>query len=468
MQSRFAAAVAALLTGPCIAEDVRLVEPGHLAPSGNAAEDAADAQAIAKLVDMNEGLERDGDHLRMFADMEEHLAAKERAEAQVKRDDSKAIAKATWLDTSNANMTKEELIAQAHDVKKLNAIAVREENDARALDSDAQKRRDQAQKLFQKVDADLKKEQADGDALEADALTEGSNFWFQPEGPPTTAPPKPQPPKPQQDGKAQSDRVGQLAAKASARLAEKNVAKTVSNVAKQASLPTAKSTASPMDEQDELDAEQMARVAEIELQQAEIERKEASKMRGDGQAIRRAAKIEVGRAAAGIERAMGDESDRAMLRKAVDAERAERDSDADQLENVANQEQRDAEALERDAKRVQADAEQLHRAVIEGLHAAAAAKSSSITSQTAAIAASPHGHASVINAVAEQSVKAEAAQRVSCGGHEAASCAACPGESGGAWCHGDCQWAAGLCVLAGAQQHASFVQTIGSIQSFQA
>jgi len=38
------------------------------------------------------------------------------------------------------------------------------------------------------------------------------------------------------------------------------------------------------------------------------------------------------------------------------------------------------------------------------------------------------------------------AAKVSCGGHEAGSCAECPGIHGAAWCNGDCYWSEGSCI----------------------
>lgn len=37
---------------------------------------------------------------------------------------------------------------------------------------------------------------------------------------------------------------------------------------------------------------------------------------------------------------------------------------------------------------------------------------------------------------------------VSCGGHHALSCAACPQGHGAGWCHGDCKWSNNKCVKA--------------------
>lgn len=36
---------------------------------------------------------------------------------------------------------------------------------------------------------------------------------------------------------------------------------------------------------------------------------------------------------------------------------------------------------------------------------------------------------------------------VSCGNHDADSCEECPQGNGGAWCHGDCEWVPGKCLL---------------------
>ena len=36
---------------------------------------------------------------------------------------------------------------------------------------------------------------------------------------------------------------------------------------------------------------------------------------------------------------------------------------------------------------------------------------------------------------------------VSCGGHEAKSCAECPQGNGANWCNGDCQWINDECIF---------------------
>ena len=37
------------------------------------------------------------------------------------------------------------------------------------------------------------------------------------------------------------------------------------------------------------------------------------------------------------------------------------------------------------------------------------------------------------------------AKRVSCGNHEAPSCADCPQGNGAVWCNGECSWSNGMC-----------------------
>ncbi len=39
------------------------------------------------------------------------------------------------------------------------------------------------------------------------------------------------------------------------------------------------------------------------------------------------------------------------------------------------------------------------------------------------------------------------AKRVSCGNHEASSCADCPQGNGAVWCNGECTWSNEMCQL---------------------
>ena len=38
-------------------------------------------------------------------------------------------------------------------------------------------------------------------------------------------------------------------------------------------------------------------------------------------------------------------------------------------------------------------------------------------------------------------------EQVSCGNHKADSCDKCPQGNGALWCHGDCAWVKGQCIL---------------------
>ena len=43
----------------------------------------------------------------------------------------------------------------------------------------------------------------------------------------------------------------------------------------------------------------------------------------------------------------------------------------------------------------------------------------------------------------------ESGNSVSCGGHQANTCAECPQGNGAGWCNGDCVWESGSCVATG-------------------
>ena len=52
---------------------------------------------------------------------------------------------------------------------------------------------------------------------------------------------------------------------------------------------------------------------------------------------------------------------------------------------------------------------------------------------------------------------------VSCGGHSAEFCAACPLGNGAAWCNGDCHWSYGECVLKGKLQLVLLLYILNSV-----
>merc|ERR1712187_813964 len=52
--------------------------------------------------------------------------------------------------------------------------------------------------------------------------------------------------------------------------------------------------------------------------------------------------------------------------------------------------------------------------------------------------------------------------QVSCGGHQAKSCADCPQGNGADWCNGDCKWERGQCVL-GSTAKVRHMQPRGSL-----